>query len=77
MESPTHEVTVTVQSRLDEPAVAVEVKWRPLLSDEEIQEMGYIPASYQFVQYLLEAAEFASRGEAECELLDSKDMTRH
>lgn len=77
MESPTHEVTVTVQSRLDEPGVALEVKWRPLLSDEEIQEMGYVPAAYQFVQYLLEAAEFTSRGDIECELLDLSDVTRH
>lgn len=77
LESPTHEVTVVVQSSLDDPHVSMEVQWRPLLSSEEIQEMGYVPAAYQFVQQLLEVAELASTGDAECELVDSSDATRH
>ena len=75
IENPTHQVTVLVQSQLESPEVHMEIKWQPLISDEEIEEMGYVPAAYKFIQSLLEMSELLSRGDVECELSDLSDRT--
>lgn len=48
--TPTHVVTVTLSSINDGSNVRVEVKWDPDLEGADIEELGYLPASYQFVQ---------------------------
>ena len=75
IENPTHQVEILVQSQLDNPEIHMEVKWQPLMSDEEIEEVGYVPAAYQFIQSLLEMSELLSKGDGECELNDLSDRT--
>lgn len=65
--TPTHRVTVVVTSVNGEPEVHMEVQWEPLLSDDEIKDLGYIPAAYQFVDAALMTAAWMAVGKAEIE----------
>lgn len=67
---PTHRVVLTATSYKDEPNIHVETKWEPLVGDEEIAELGYVPASYQFVDAALEAASMMAQGDIEMEVDD-------
>lgn len=62
MTNPTHQVTVVVTSHEDSPEVHMEVKWEPAIGGQEIEDQGYIPAAYLFVQNCLLAAEMATEG---------------
>lgn len=62
MTNPTHRVVVEVTSFEDNPEVHMEVKWEPTIDGKDIEDQGYIPAAYLFVQQCLLAAEAASEG---------------
>lgn len=51
--NPTHKVVITLTSSDDEPYVTMQVQWDPLLSDEQLLESGYEPASYKMAQNIL------------------------
>lgn len=53
----THQVVITISSNKEDPNVSMEVKWNPLLGDDEIQEQGYVPASYKLAEHFLFATE--------------------
>ena len=53
----THQVTITIASSDNDPNVQMEVKWDPLLGDDEIYEQGYTPAAYKVAERLLFATE--------------------
>lgn len=56
----THKAVMTVTSNGDDNAVAVSIKWDPNIDGVGIQELGYLPASYQMIeQYILPALEEA------------------
>lgn len=72
----THKVTVEVFSTKDSPEVHMEVKWEPTIDGKDIEDQGYIPAAYMFVQQCLLAAELASVDDVEIEEEDlSPDRT--
>lgn len=53
--------------------VQVEVRWNPDIEGEDVEELGYLPASYKFIQdYILPALENAL-----LEGLDAPETTRH
>lgn len=70
----THRVLVEVTSVGDSPEVKMEVKWEPALEGSDIEDQGYIPAAYMFVQQCLLAAELASEGELE---IEEEDLAGH
>jgi hypothetical protein len=54
----------------------MEVKWEPTIDGEDIEDQGYIPAAYQFVQQVLLTAEVVSDGLMDIEEYDlSEDRT--
>ena len=56
----THKAVLTVYSNGSNNMISVKVSWEPPITPEEIQEAGYLPASYQFIQdYMLPAIEEA------------------
>lgn len=69
----THKVVVEVYSSHDSPEVHMEVKWEPTINGKDIEDQGYIPAAYMFVQQCLLAAELASVGDVEIEEEDLSD----
>lgn len=71
---PTHKVVVEVSSFEDSPEVHMEVRWEPSLEGKDIEEQGYVPAAYLFVQRCLLAAEEASTDDVDIEDL-SEDRT--
>lgn len=73
---PTHRATITVTSQEDDPEVRLEVKWEPTIDGEDIEDQGYIPAAYHFVESVLIAAEISSDGLMDIEEEDlSEDRT--
>lgn len=54
---PTHQVTITLVSREDDTDVTMQIKWNPLLGDDEIEQLGYIPAAYQLADRFIDAAQ--------------------
>ena len=72
-EAATHKVTVVVTSNADDPDVHMDVQWEPLLSAEQVAEMGYIPAAYQFIETVLTTAVWMAQGQAEIETEDLSD----
>lgn len=72
----THKAVIEVYSTLDSPEVHMEVKWEPTIDGEDIEDQGYIPAAYQFVQQVLLTAEVVSDGLMDIEEYDlSEDRT--
>lgn len=56
----THKAILTVYSNGDNNMISVKVRWDPPMNEESIQELGYLPAAYGFVEdYLLPAIEEA------------------
>ena len=56
----THKATLTVYSNGDDDMVSVKMVWDPDLTGMNIQDLGYLPASYQMVEeFLLPALEEA------------------
>ena len=54
----THKTILTVYSNADDSMISVRVQCDPFLDGKDIQELGYMPASYLFLQeYLLPAIE--------------------
>lgn len=54
----THNAIITLSSNGDEDMIQVSVKWEPDIEGKTIEEIGFLPASYQFVQqYMLPAIE--------------------
>lgn len=45
-----HTVTVEIVSRGDSPSVDLNIKWDPDEEPIKVEEMGYYPASYLFVE---------------------------
>lgn len=68
----THKVVVEVSSVGDSPEVHMEVRWNPA-DDGGVEEMGYVPAAFMFVQQCLLAAELASVDGVEIEEGDLDD----
>lgn len=64
---PTHRAIIEVTSYKDDPEVKLEVKWEPAIDDEDIEDQGYVPAAYHFVEQVLIATEIASTGLIEFE----------
>ena len=54
---PTHQVIITISSHENDPDVNLQVKFNPLLDDDEITAMGYTPAAYKLAEYYLCATE--------------------
>mgnify|MGYP003479808055 CR=1 FL=1 len=54
---PTHKVVITIVSREGDPDVNMKVEWEPLMGDDEIQALGYIPACYKLAENFLFATE--------------------
>lgn len=55
--NPTHKVTITIVSSEDNADVNMKVEWSPLLGDDELQKMGYVPAAYKLAENFLFATE--------------------
>lgn len=56
----THKATMTVYSNGQDEDIAIKVSWDPDLDGKSIEEIGYLPSSYQFIQqYILPAIEQA------------------
>lgn len=56
----THKATVTFTSDGINDDVAIKIEWSPDLDGQDITKIGYLPASYQFVQqYVLPMIEDA------------------
>lgn len=56
----THKAVLTVYSNGSSNMISVKVNWEPRLTGEDVAELGYLPASYGFVEdYLLPAIEEA------------------
>lgn len=56
----THRVTMTLSSNERDDGVNVHIKWDPDIDGKGIEEIGYLPASYQFLQqYILPVLEDA------------------
>lgn len=54
----THKVTLTLSSDGPENMIQVKVHWEPDIEGKTIEEIGFLPASYQFMQeYILPAVE--------------------
>lgn len=54
----THKVTVTLYSKNDEKGVWLSASWEPDVDGADIEALGYIPASYLFMQeYIAPAIE--------------------
>lgn len=68
----THKVVVEVYSTNDSPEVHMEVKWEPTIDGKDIEDQGYIPAAYQFIQQVLLSAEAQSEG-----LMDVEEEDLH
>ena len=56
---PTHKVVITLSSQENSPEVNVKVEWQPLLGDDEIEALGYIPAAYSFAEGIIMSMETA------------------
>lgn len=54
---PTHQVTITLVSSEDDPNITMKVQWSPLLGDDEIERLGYVPAAYQIADRFIDAAQ--------------------
>lgn len=73
MSEPKFTVALICSSIGDSDELQVEVKWSPEIDGEDVGELGYLPASYSFVQnYILPALE-----QAFLEGLDAPETTRH
>jgi len=46
----THRAVVTLSSNGIDDDVAIKIQWEPDLEGQDITKLGYLPASYQFVQ---------------------------
>lgn len=46
----THAAVMTIASSGEDNNVAVEIRWEPELEGTEVEDLGYLPASYKFVQ---------------------------
>ena len=57
--NPTHKVVITIVSDENKPDVNLQVNWDPLLSDDELKEIGYIPAAYTLAENVLFSLETA------------------
>ena len=55
--NPTHKVVITLVSSGEEPYVNMQVQWDPLMSDEEVTDLGFEPPAYVMAQNLLFAVE--------------------
>ena len=56
----THKATMTVYSNASDPNVAVKVVWVPDLRGVDFPKLGYMPASFKFIEeYILPAIEEA------------------
>lgn len=56
----THKAIMTVYSNADDPTVSVRVEWEPDVTSKVVEDLGYLPASSQFIQqYVLPAIEEA------------------
>lgn len=51
--NPTHKLVITVVSSKDDPNVTLTMEFDPLLSDEEVQDLGYVPAAYKLAENFL------------------------
>lgn len=68
-----YKATLTITSHDDSGDVQVEIKWDPDMQGLDIQELGFYPASYQFVeQYVLPALEKAYFRSEYAELLETE-----
>lgn len=67
------QVSLVCTSVADDDNVQVEVKWSPDMEGTDIEELGYLPASYRFLQdHILPALT-----EAFLENMDAPEPTRH
>jgi hypothetical protein len=56
----THKAVLTVYSNGSSNMISVKVNWEPKIDQEAVEELGYLPAAYGFVEdYLLPAIEEA------------------
>lgn len=68
-----HKATLICTSVGDGDEVQVEVRWSPDIDGTGVEELGYLPASFRFLQdYILPALEVALM-----EGLDAPEATRH
>lgn len=51
--SPTHTVTIKVSSFENSPDVTMTVEWEPTLTEDTIEEQGYVPAAYKVAENFL------------------------
>lgn len=55
--NPTHKVIITVSSEGDEPGINMSVQWDPLLTDEQVEELGFVPTAYRVAERMVLAVE--------------------
>lgn len=74
MNNYTHKAVVTIYSTQDSPEVFMEVQWEPTLEGKDIEDQGYIPAAYKFMQQVIELAAVSGEYGA---LLDEEDVAEY
>ena len=68
-----HTAVLVCSSIGDSEDVQVEVRWSPDMEGSDVEELGYLPASFRFLQdYILPALE-----QAMVEDLDAPETTQH
>lgn len=68
-----HTAVLICSSIGDSEDVQVEVRWSPDMEGSDVEELGYLPASFRFLQdYILPALE-----QAMVEDLDAPETTQH
>lgn len=73
MTEQTYTATITMESVGDSNDVQVRVSWSPHMTGAQVQELGFLPASFNFVQeFILPALEAAM-----LEDLDASETTTH
>lgn len=51
--NPSHEVTITIISKDDDPSVNIKVTWNPLMNDDDVEKLGYTPTAYSVAENIL------------------------
>lgn len=70
----THKATVVAYSTEDGEEIELEVTWEPTMTGQDIEDEGYIPAAYLFVQKIVELAAESAVGPLDVE---EEDLSEH